>query len=52
MDSTKVPKTPKRDTDAPMYEIETERLLFRRMLESDAEALHRIFSNDDAMAYW
>lgn len=35
-----------------MYEIETERLLFRRMLESDSEALHIIFSNDDAMTYW
>lgn len=47
-----MPKTPKRDTDTPMYEIETKRLLFRRMQESDSEALHRIFSNDDAMTYW
>lgn len=52
MDSTKEPKLPNLSTDAPIYELETERLLFRRMLESDSESLHEVFSNHDAMAYW
>lgn len=50
MDSTEEP--PKLNTDAPVYEIETEHLLFRRMRDSDSEALHEIFSNRDAMTYW
>lgn len=53
MDSTEKPKSqPTLNTEAPEYKIETEHLLFRRMLGSDCDALHEIFSNHDAMTYW
>lgn len=52
MGSIEEPEVPKRNTDTPIYKLETERLLLRYMLESDSEALHEIFSNHDAMTYW
>lgn len=51
MKSAGDPNRPKPDPDVPKYEIETERLLFRRMLESDCESLHEVYASHDAMTY-
>lgn len=51
MQSAGEPNRLKLNPDIPKYEIETERLLFRRMLESDCESLHEVFSSHDAMTY-
>lgn len=37
--------------NSPVYELQTERLLLRRVQESDLELFHEILSNHDATTY-